>query len=615
MKQKIWNNRETASVFLSRAFLCLLPFLCLTLFSCRHHSPDNGLLPRPQPGYTAWLEKQSMAVQADKLISEISQTDRIWMFSGQGAPVDALLKAAPQWLELSSVQFPPKTFLKKLLSDFPAFYEAGVKGLYLGPLGEDQSYWHSQGKKSVSDRPLPASLMLDPLIGDEKILNNLVEAAEKAGFELGADIVSAETSMGPDFFLQARNTTGHTGLYAMLELPRNMWDQAPVSSSEWDGMALSPDQVGKFSAQGILPESLARDKREWGLPSGWAVTGEVMGIDGKLRRWLYRFEGDPKIPVFLWQDPSALARKVFFGAIIQQTGFWRLPLAGLRISALMGLEPLSNFNSEPDEVKNSSPGLDALSILADCVHRYGGWALQADPVPPAIVEAVLAGNCDFCREDITEDLVLKAIKSGNPSELLKLYNRWLKFNLDLKRLARGFNFRTAFKDFYKEVVPAGKDSLSDKPEGPNRDFVLMTLLSWRLGLPGLAFITPEELGINSTSRTGNNLLNLESEKNLKNILAFRSECSLAEGRLIGTFGSANSSMAVLSSLPEKGYWLLATNFSRKEDKISVSLPKKCVRAIDAADRKDMSHYLSNKGLNFAIPLDGHEARHVIFYMD
>ena len=37
------------------------------------------------------------------------------------------------------------------------------------------------------------------------------------------------------------------------------------------------------------------------------------------------------------------------------------------------------------------PGLEALESLAGEVHRYGGWAVQDDVLPPSLTKAVLAG--------------------------------------------------------------------------------------------------------------------------------------------------------------------------------------------------------------------------------
>lgn len=600
--------------FLSAAFWLapLWLIICLSTLSCRPRGSDAGLLPRPQPGYTAWLEKQSMSAQADKLIAQVSQTGRVWMFSGRGAPVDALLKAAPQWLELSSSQFFGQNFFTRLEADLPLFQRAGVRGLYLGPLGEDQSYWRG-GEKSAGEpfgAPLPASLEMDPRLGDEKAFVRLAETAEKAGMELGADLVAGHTSMGPDFFLQARAARGHEGLYAMLELPHNLWDQAPPAPSEWEGRALSPDQIKSFSSQGVLPQSLDRDSRAWGPPSGWAVTGEVLGADGKLRRWLYRYEGDPGRPVFLWQDPAALARKIFSGAIIQHTGFWRIPLAGLRLSSLMGLEP--GQTPGKDETQSLAPGLEALNILSGIIHRYGGWALQADPLPVDVVEKVLAGDCDFCREDQTENLLLEAAESGDPSRLAALYKGWLERDVDQRRLARGFNAWERLQVFNSsKSASAGVSSKTQTFNKNNKNFAETVSLSWRLGLPGLAFIAPEELGVSAAAGISPDQ---DERGELANLLAARAALSLAEGRLIKVVRSG-SALALLSSLPQKGYWLVAANFSGAENKISAALPDKCVSAEEAAIRKDLGRFLDDGGRSFTISLDGYEARHVIFYVE
>lgn len=590
-----------------RSWICVLAFLalffsCLALASCRSPRRGDVSLPRPQPAYTAWLEKQSMLAQADKLIGQVSQTERVWMFPASGMAVETLLKAAPQWLELCSTQFPGEAFLRRLPLDFSRMRQAGIRGLYLGPLGEDQSYWQDKGAENISGRMLPASLELDPRLGEYRDLERLGKEAENAGFELGADILNAATSMGPDFFLQARHATGHGGLYAMLELPRHLWAEAPVSRTEWEASPLKEEHVKLFSAQGILPESLYRDKRSWGSPAGWAITGEVQGTDGNPRRWIYRYEGEVSAPVLLWQDPSGLASRVFSASIIQQTGFWRLPLAGLRLSALMGLEPQGSPAAENGGISSQSlsPGLEALNILADQVHRYGGWSLQADPVPAELVERILAGSCDFCREDSTEKLLLHALENGDPSGLARLYKGWLEKGLDQRRLARGFDSP------FSEASCTGAKS-REAGEIP-------LLLHWRAGLPGLAFFSPSELGvfqppaskqIRASSRAG--------EKALQSLLDLRAEYGLAEGKLIKVIENGKSTLSMLSALPEKGYWLLSTNFSSTPAQAVFALPQSCQAALEAPSGEDLSKGLQDDGQKFSIPLKGFESRQVIIF--
>lgn len=602
MKPSRKKPRLSKSRINSHAFLLFLGilFFCLVLSACHPQKRGEVLLPRPQPSYTAWLEKQSMLAQADKLINQVSQSERIWMYSAQRAPVELLLKAAPQWLELSSAQFPGETFLHRLILDFPQFTQAGIKGLYLGPLGEDQSFWQDKGGRAINNRLLSASLELDPRLGETRDLRALEEAAETAGFELGADVLAAVTSMGPDFFLQARHAAGHSGLYAMLELPQPLWPEAPAPQAEWEGVPLTEEQVKLFSSQGILPESLYRDRRAWGVPAGWAITGEIQGTDGNMRRWLYRYEGDAKSPVLLWQDPSGLAARIFSASIIQQTGFWRIPLAGLRLSALMGLEPQANQNVDHDgiAVQKLSPGLEVLNILADQIHRYGGWALQADPIPAELLEKILAGACDFCREDTSEKLLLKAVERENPSELTKLYKHWLEQGLEQKRLARGFNAASA-------------EQLSSATKSQNTSDIPI-VLHWRLGLPGLAFLSPSELGLygSSDSRQNHSSI-LEREKSLKNLLYLRAEYGLAEGKLIKVLEEEKSTLSMLSALPQKGYWLLSTNFTSLPLHISIPLPQKCQAALDVISRKDLSHALDDNGKKLSLPLGAFETRQVI----
>lgn len=600
-KNKLPRNGPASLFYCFAILLC-----CLSSFACRPVKSGTNLLPRPQPAYTAWLEQQSMGRQADKLIAQVSQSEKIWMFSGQGTSVDVLLKAAPQWLEISSATFAGKNFFHDLSGLIPSITQNELKGLYLGSLGEDQSWWSSVDAEK-SARILPASLELDARLGEEREYERLAADAERAGLELGANLPAAHTSMGPDFFLQARNVFGHAGLYAMLEVPKNLWDNLPESSGEWDVHAISPLQLETFSRLGMLPSKLYRDDYLWGQPGGWAATGEVQGNDGKMRRWLYRYGQDPKFPVLLWQDPGGLAKKIFSAAIIQQTGFWRLPLTGLRLESLMGLEPqVPGDQVVPDAPQSYSPGLEALNTLSDQVHRYGGWALQADPLPLPLIELVLAGKCDFCREDETETLLLLALENGSVRELAQLYRHWLDIGLEQKRLARGF----------KAGDPPESGVRSEKARAgaqASTDFRIAAILGWRLGLPGLAFLSPRDCpGLEVRGKFPE--LDPGWKNDLKKILRMRAKSGLAQGRLVKV-QEGSASLGVMSQLPEQGFWFLATNFGEEKERLAVNLPERCKRILDIASGKDLSHLLEEHGQKLVLPLDGYEVRHVILYMD
>ena len=121
----------------------------------------------------------------------------------------------------------------------------------------------------------------------------------------------------------------------MMSVPQKDWDILPATASEWDCLPLRQTAVAELRKRGVVPDLLRRDTLDWATPGGWAVTGEVRGADGQVRRWVYRYSGNALRPVLLWQDPSGQARRVFSAAVIQHTGLQQQTLAGIRLEALM----------------------------------------------------------------------------------------------------------------------------------------------------------------------------------------------------------------------------------------------------------------------------------------
>ena len=236
----------------------------------------------------------------------------------------------------------------------------------------------------------------------------MAQRLEPLQIQMGGELPPAATGLGPDFILQARRAARFDGIYAMIAVPQKDWDLLPRLPDEWECLPLRPEAVAQLAQRGLLPDALVRDSLPWATPGGWAATGEVRGADGRIRRWVYRYSGDALRPVLLWQDPSGQARRIFSAAIIRHTGLQQQTLTGLRLEALMGLDVPAGAAEDAAAAQAAhpgagdaarfarlTPGLDALDEAAREVHRYGGWAMQDDVLPPSLTPVVLAGARGF----------------------------------------------------------------------------------------------------------------------------------------------------------------------------------------------------------------------------
>lgn len=587
-------------------FIFLLAF-CVA--GCKAKGPktppaaSNGVLPRPDPSYIAWLEQQSMLGNAPELAAQVSGSGRAYGSQGGAGRIEVLLDAAPNWLwinPLAEGRGNPvfrQILNKNIVSEMG---RAGLEGLFFAPLGESGAIWSS--KAGARDGWDVASLTFSASAGSENDYAKLADLAENAGIQLGGELPPAATGIGPDFMLQARFSPRHNGLYAMIQVPQKDWATLPPPKGEWEGVALDGKQVESLSQAGILPEAFARDKSAWASAGGWAATGEIMGADGKMRRWLYRYAQNPSRPVMLWQDPSGEARNVFSAAIIQQTGLHGQTLTGIRLEPLFGLEA--------GDAASLEPGLEALETQTREIHRYGGWAMQDDPLPLAIVEKILSGPIDFCVDAETEAASREALESGNAKKLAESLRKALRMNIPLQRTARGVQ-----QDDNSPAIPElvfrklGQRSRANNNPGSQKIADAWNLaLAMRIGLPGLAMFTPADLGETWFEAGGGSFYGQDAPN--KNLLLARKKSGLAAGKLKNVHGGQDGWLAALSELPDGGYWLTLANYSAQDKQITVQLPQTRAQALDAATGMAIEDFAGQK---VEISLAGQQARHLIFY--
>ena len=86
-----------------------------------------------------------------------------------------------------------------------------------------------------------------------------------------------------------------------------------------------------------------------------------------------------------------------------------------------------------------TPGLEALDEAAREIHRYGGWAMQADALPAALTPLVLSGPVDFQRDAATPVAVARALREGDAAPLAAALRAALDAGIEQRRCARGLD--------------------------------------------------------------------------------------------------------------------------------------------------------------------------------
>lgn len=619
----------------------------------RRPVPELGL-PRADPAYAQWLERQSMLGMAPDLAARVSGSGLIWSHSASAVRPGMLLEAAPNWLYLTPGSVtPPGSVLRTLIqSDVTALMaRLGLRGLYLASVGETGDVWTGRAFPGGEDM---TSLGFAPHVGTEEEFLRLAAMLETAGMQSGGQLPPAATGLGPDFMLQARRAPRFDGLYAMTPVPKDLWSALPAAAEEWACLPLRDSALHPLRERGVLPGALVRDALTWAEPGGWAVTGEVLGVDGVPRRWAYRYDGHPSRPVLLWQDPSAQGRRIVSASIIRHTGLQGQALAGLSFEALLGLD-VPPETREAGGTAPLTPWPEALADASREIHRYGGWAMQADALPLRLNAAVLANGTDFTRDAVSMPGACYALLSGDARPLAALLRGALAQGVDFRRLAhgleagRGMDWRPLAEA--DPELPALARSLAGNPGAGIRWTSMPTLAARALGLapgaelsrrdrerlrdavelcegvllalPGLYFIgLPALTGTLETADGQDAAFQafgpLEAQlgdaasfaARMARLLRTRTAVRLAEGRLVAVEGDGKGCFAAATALPDKGFWLVFANFSDRPRVAGLRFPGAGGRgaAVDVQNGRPAG---VGQGARLTLELQARQVRHVL----
>ena len=484
-----------------------------------------------------------------------------------------------------------------------------------------EEYLRDLGRLEMVSPEEETELAMRIQAGDDEAFQHFLKATASTGMEIGGNLPSAATGLGPDFMLQTRGLPNYEGLYAAVAIPRESWPLLPeAGKNEWQVKTLSVETQKKLAEAGLIPLHLHKDRTFWADPARWASTGCVQGIDGIQRRWVFAC-ADQNRPVLFWQDPSGHAKRLYAAAAIRHTGFQQHALTGLPLKALMGLDALGPQESSENLSADLEPGLSALGELSQAVHRYGGWSLFPESLPVSALPLVLR-KVDFVRDSITPLGACYALlteDTGPLSEILTLSN---KTGIPHARLAHGLNAWKAEDLRLLQVLPQGQ-KLSDtlrKQSKSSGNALLTRPMSWQkkaddpagqillelavpLGMPGLFFLSSEELRIIQSLP--------DAQVQLGKLLQARHRLGLAEAKLAPPLKAPKGCLILNNHLPTGGFWLTAVNFSHMPHELQVSLPKEAngLAVYDLFAHSSSSEMTKNNG-NIILTLAPRQAKHL-----
>ena len=372
----------------------------------------------PAPDYINFLEQNSMLFQADQEADKISGMGIQWHDSfGQPKPTE-LVQQASVWL----LYYPGSVITKQGTSVIGTWADAqfwqsshdvGIELLHTNPTERAGGIRDRQFTPTIDGWFDRIALDTAPELGTDDEFKQLVSNAEKQGASIAGDLVPLHTGLGADFLLAERAYKDYPGMYNIVEIQQQDWGLLPKVDDPFGHALVPKEQAVQLKQKGYIPGLINSadadpDAKNW---SGWSATPEVVGVDGKTRRWVYLHVFKPAQPALNWLDPSYAARRSQFGDLGRNIVDRGVHVLRLDADTFLGLEPQPNSDQ-------AAPYLTPLSQLsttdiAFSARKLGGFTYQEFAAPLAQFKQFAPNGPDLSYDFFTRAEALYGLINGN----------------------------------------------------------------------------------------------------------------------------------------------------------------------------------------------------------
>ncbi|HEY1375565.1 MAG TPA: hypothetical protein VGF55_02165 [Gemmataceae bacterium] len=394
----------------------LIPILLLAPFAAAQ-APTAA-----DPAYVGWLEERSLLTQARKQALALSGRGEQWRFRyGDPQPRAAVRRASVWLLDYAGSVIPePGKSVVATWADPNRWHllrEVGIDLLNTGPVERSGGVAGRDYTPSTDGGFDPITGEIDPQLGTGDEFRRLVTIAREHGGLIGGSLVPLHTGTGPDFRLATMAYRDYPGMYTIVEIRRDHWPLLPKVDGPWATELVPPDTAKALSEKGYIPGPIhsndaAPEAKQW---SGWSATGEVPGVDGKVRRWVYLHAFKPSQPTLDWLDPSFAAQRAVGGEAVHLVH--DLGLAVVRFDAV----PFLGIEQQPgkDEARMFKHPLSVAStnMLAMFVRKLGGFSFHELNVPLTDLKTFTRFGPDLSYDFTTRAQVLNAALTGDAGPL------------------------------------------------------------------------------------------------------------------------------------------------------------------------------------------------------
>ncbi|QUY62481.1 maltose alpha-D-glucosyltransferase [Gulosibacter molinativorax] len=390
----------------------------------QHQAGDPLRADGGNPAYVEWLRKQSMLGDASVIGRGLAGRSSMWRNTYAMPDPRRALNAASVWFTTYPAAFitrEDQSFLAAIADEelWDAFEQIGIGAIHTGPTKLAGGIVGWQFTPSVDGQFDRISTRIDKQFGNETEFQALADVAEQYGGIIIDDIVPGHTGKGADFRLAEISYKDYPGIYHMVEIPEEDWDVLPEVPEGGDSVNISPESEVILTQKGHIIGSLQRVIfYEPGVKeTNWSATRPVLGVDGKVRRWVYLHYFKEGQPTLNWLDPTYSAMRLVTGDALHSLG--DLGASALRLDANGFLAAERGPDGQPAWSEGHPLSHAANQFIASMIRKVGGFSFQElNLTVEDIRDAGLAG-ADLSYDFITRPGYQHALLTGD-TEFLRL---------------------------------------------------------------------------------------------------------------------------------------------------------------------------------------------------
>lgn len=381
-----------------------------------------------------WLVEQSMLHTAKQRARLYAGQPRLWQHPYALARPRSVTALASVWIAVypaAIITEPGGSVLQALGHDrlWAALSELGVQGIHTGPLRRSGGLDGRTFTPTVDGNFDRISLEIDPRFGSEEQLIHLSRVAAAHNAVTIDDSIPSHTGKGADFRLAEMAYGDYPGLYHMVEIQQADWALLPEVPAGRDAVNLSPAVVDALRDKHYIVGQLQRVIFfEPGVKeTDWSATTEVVGVDGKIRRWVYLHyfkEGQPSLN---WLDPTFAAQQLVTGEALHAIDVIGSRVLRLDANGFLGVERRSQGNAWSESHPLSLTGNQ---LLGGMIRKAGAFSFQELNLTLDDIAAMSHGGADLSYDFITRPAYQHALLTGDVEFLRLMLQQMHDFGID-----------------------------------------------------------------------------------------------------------------------------------------------------------------------------------------